>query len=1153
MSTVADKPEQASEERIKELEQELENQTRMNEMLRQQEEHLKEKLAASEEKRRKLKKNSEFVDSFPGKAARKLWTLWHNARGKAASAAMPEFHRPVGKAASRRDSTFTLRASSLKDIRIACIMDRFTLDCYAPECQLCELTPDKWRAEIAEFKPDMLFIESAWLGKEGLWYRKVAHAGRELYNLTEHCRMKRIPVVYWSKEDPVHFDSFFGAAQMADFIFTTEIDCVRKYKESFGHDNVYLLHFAAQPAIHNPIEKFERRDRFCFAGAYYHNYPDRCRVFDAFADVFDATKGLDIYDRNFGNARPEHAFPERYSDNILGSLDPSEIDVAYKGYNFGVNMNSITQSQTMFARRVFELFASNTVVVGNYSRGVNTLFGDLTISTNDAETLAEKLKSYCSDDEIMRRFRLLCLRRVLTEHLYEDRLAYIVNKVFGVNLRPHDPSVFICGFAKNNEEAERIIASYNRQNYKNCSLTIIGDVDISVSGITVINPEKAAKTAVESLFSGWVTVFNAEDYYGENYISDLMLSHRYSSADGFCKTDYYSNVGGEAVITTREHTYRPAEAAELRCGMVKTELIAEKPLTDLNGMSLSGSFLCTDEFGYCRSWQGDKCEKVDDIVITDAGVPMAELQKAAEEIRSENTTACMLDMEKFSDSLKANDNRILCSYGNGRLLIESTLPEDEAYFIWCRRSLSVKEFAEDGEVSIIFMGSGTTNFRGYCTFYDQERNRLATNHAVINRQLLCPVPEGAEYFLLSLKIVGADSFALTDIKIGAGTSILGGRFISRSNVMVLTNHYPSAEQPYHNMFVHKRVLEYRKSGLTCDVLRIHPSVKPGYREYMGISVAEGQQNLLEDVLAHSSIDTVCVHFLDRSMWRALSEHLDRLRIIIWCHGADIQPWWRRKFNFTEDQLEKQKELSEERMSLWREVFSAMKTHDITMVFVSQYAADETMQDYEIKLDKSKYRIIHNFIDTELFSYERKDVSQRNKILTIKSFSNKNYANDLTANAIIELSEKPEFDELEFDIYGRGALFAEETEPLRRFENVHLHEQFLTHTEIAALHKSHGVYIASTRCDTQGVSRDEAMSSGLVPIANAVTAIPEFVDENCGILVPADDSHGIAEGILRLHNEPEYFEKLSEAAAGRVRSQTSREHTIEKEIDLIRNK
>lgn len=87
-------------------------------------------------------------------------------------------------------------------------------------------------------------------------------------------------------------------------------------------------------------------------------------------------------------------------------------------------------------------------------------------------------------------------------------------------------------------------------------------------------------------------------------------------------------------------------------------------------------------------------------------------------------------------------------------------------------------------------------------------------------------------------------------------------------------------------------------------------------------------------------------------------------------------------------------------------------------------------------------------------------------------------------------------------------------------------------------------------DAQGVSRDEAMSSGLVPVTNAVTAIPEFVDDSCGILAPAEDYKFMAEGIKRLYYNPKLFESMSENAAKRVRSQSSKELTIGKEICLI---
>ena len=79
-----------------------------------------------------------------------------------------------------------------------------------------------------------------------------------------------------------------------------------------------------------------------------------------------------------------------------------------------------------------------------------------------------------------------------------------------------------------------------------------------------------------------------------------------------------------------------------------------------------------------------------------------------------------------------------------------------------------------------------------------------------------------------------------------------------------------------------------------------------------------------------------------------------------------------------------------------------------------------------------------------------------------------------------------------------------------------------------------------------------MSSGLVPVTTAVAAIPEFVDEQCGVLVPGEDYKAMAQGIERLYNEPEHFLQLSQNAADRVRRQTSKEFTIDKEIELIGN-
>jgi glycosyltransferase involved in cell wall biosynthesis len=140
--------------------------------------------------------------------------------------------------------------------------------------------------------------------------------------------------------------------------------------------------------------------------------------------------------------------------------------------------------------------------------------------------------------------------------------------------------------------------------------------------------------------------------------------------------------------------------------------------------------------------------------------------------------------------------------------------------------------------------------------------------------------------------------------------------------------------------------------------------------------------------------------------------------------------------------------------------------------------------------------------------------------------------------------------MEFRMIGDGPLFEETLAPLRKYRNVYIEQRFLNRDEIAALHKKQGIFLCPTRWDSHGVSRDEAMSSGLVPVTNAVAAVPEFVDENCGIVAPAEDAEKMAQGIATLFEQPERFAAMSEAAAKRVRKQSDAQQIIRAEIAAV---
>ena len=902
---------------------------------------------------------------------------------------------------------FTLKVKNLKELKVACIMDELSFFSYSPECNLLEITPNDWRAEIKSFSPDMLFIESAWQGKNGTWYRKIANGSEELCTLISFCKEENIPVVYWGKEDPLYTNTFMAVASLADFVFTTDIDSIQTYKIETSNPHVYHLHFAAQPLHHNPIELHDRKKSFCFAGSYYHRQIERSLLFDAFADYFISTKGLDIYDRNHNNriySMPEYSFPEKYKPYILGHLPSEEIDKAYKGYLFGININTITQSQTMFARRVFELLASNTVVAGNFSQGVKNYFGELTVCTDGVATLHSTLLNYCNEPTL-HKYRLKGLRKVLSEHLYEDRLSYIVEKVFGKNIKPALPHIAILSDATNEENKMYIKASFERQTHKNKSLHF--------SSSTLCEKE-----------IDYVAYFSPEDYYGVNYLLDMALATRYLSkeVDGISKGV--------------NQTYSFIDTLYLRNGIVKPCLI--KPLTELQEKgSLVGNFFSIDRFNYCRNYQGDICVDVDDIAGLNEGFSLSDIQNVAESVH---------------------------------------IPDVDTHIAYL------------------------------------SNNQIVSSFNTINAPNLL-----------------------------------------KSNTLILSNTYPSYDNLYRNMFVHSRVKAYQREGYHFDVLCSNFYSGDVYREFDGVQVIDGQIQVLSNILNSGKIKTICVHFLDEQMFTAIEPYLQYVRLLVWVHGSEIQPWWRREYNYSNDkELERAKTSSDIRMALWSRIFSHTLIDNMHFVFVSQYFADEVMEDYKITLPRENYSIIHNMIDTNTFNYIEKDISQRKKIFSCRPFASQKYANDLSVKAIQVLSKCKEFSDMHFHIAGSGKQFKEITAPLRKrkYNNVTIEERFYTHDELAALHKEYGVCLIPSRMDAQGVSRDEAMSSGLVPITTAVAAIPEFVDEQCGILVPNEDWQGLADGILKLYHNPELFKQLSINAALRVRKQSAAGFIIQKELALI---
>lgn len=1055
-------------------------------------------------------------------------------------------------------------------LKVACVMDEFTFGSYRYECDLMPLTPSNWKAEIEGFGPELLFIESAWRGKDDLWGSKVGHNGQELQDILAWCRQNKVPTVFWNKEDPVHFETFLTTAKQFDHVFTTDIDCIHRYKGALGHERVYLLPFACQPALHNPIELYERKDAFCFAGAYYARYPERTRDLGNFVCELPKFRPLEIFDRNFGKNDVNYQFPEEYQPYIVGTLPFEKIDTAYKGYRYAINLNSIKQSQSMFARRVFELLGCNTITVSNFSRGVRLLFGDLVVTTDNGEEMLRRLQLLGEDPLNSDKLKLAALRKVMQEHTYTQRLEYVLSKVTGTIRTQRLPEIVVVCEAQDRQQFDILRAHLNRQTYSQVRMVIITDAYQSsiVSDdprILVLKPAQLKKSSLGELVgnTSWVAAIVPGDYYGPNYLLDLALATRYSRADLVGKAAHFTLKGQDAELQSNELAYRPAQPLSARRSLVATEIIAGQPLLSwLKSLpSLVYSHeqsLAIDPFNYCENGSAQHEHigaKVNDLELN-LGMTIDQLLARAQSIAPMKVSHDSPEItgRDLAEMFCVKHNKFLdltVDVDNWR--VSSRLADGKHEYVYALNEVSLDQLnIQDRKLKLYLDCTPGLNMQLVVLFLDADKQRISHVMQHANRNQTSEVPPETAFVRFGLRAYASGNTEIKALVLGH-RNLQPSEMLGRSQHLVVTNHYPAYEDLYRNGFVHSRVMAYQEQNLNVDIFRLRKNEAVSYHEFQNVDVVTGCQTTLVKMLESGQYKSVLVHFLDPDMWEVLKHFTHQVKVVVWVHGAEVQPWWRREYNYSDEhQLAIAKIESEKRMAFWRETLTNMPAN-LKLVFVSRYFAEEVMEDVGFRIPEESYEIIHNPIDTDIFDYKKKPEGQRFKVLSIRPYASAKYANDLSVAAIKLLSKEPFFEKMEFRMIGDGALFDETLEPLRSFPNVKIERGFLKHNQIAELHKEYGMFLCPTRMDAQGVSRDEAMSSGLIAVTNDVTAIPEFVSNDCGILAAADDAQGMAEGIKKVIASPELFDKMSAAAHHRVMSQTAKKNIISKELALITQK
>ena len=371
-----------------------------------------------------------------------------------------------------------------------------------------------------------------------------------------------------------------------------------------------------------------------------------------------------------------------------------------------------------------------------------------------------------------------------------------------------------------------------------------------------------------------------------------------------------------------------------------------------------------------------------------------------------------------------------------------------------------------------------------------------------------------------------------------------------TKVLLVIKGYPNEDNIYSNMFVHNRVKKYIENGINVQVFCFNKKVNTNYI-YDGVFVEVGGHIKLRNIILRTIWDKILIHFAWKEIMKTIIKYRRNIELIIWVHGVEGLGWYRRLFNLKFNPIELIKFIGY--MFINTDQMLYMKRliceENIIFVFVSEWMKSiferDTLSIGKIK----KYKIIPNVVNENIFSYNKKQESDRLQILSIRSYDTKKYANDISVKAILELSKKDYFNELTFTFFGKGRLFRKTLKPLRKFPNVRILEKYLKSEQIKREHDKHGIILIPTRQDAQGVSMCEAMCSGLVPITSNNTAIPEYVDNECGYLT--NNLLEIVYAIEDLYLNPDKFLEMSKEASNKIINKCSSKVTIDEEIKLIK--
>ncbi|MGP9490381.1 glycosyltransferase family protein [Glutamicibacter sp. AOP5-A2-7] len=479
-------------------------------------------------------------------------------------------------------------------LKVAVILDDFSARAFEPEWECVFITPSDWESKLSVSNFDLLFVESAWAGNSKSWQYHltgVTAPRPDFVSMVQSFKKHGIPTVFWNKEDPPHFGDFLDTAKLFEYVLTSDERKIPDYQRELGHSRIASLSFAAQPTFHNPVRHVsqERRD-VAFAGMYFaEKYPERKEQMDivlggAIDVAHKLTYGLDIFSRQHGG-EAKYQFPAPYDSHVVGALDYNRMLSAYKYYKVFLNVNSVVDSPSMCARRIFEVTAAGSAVVSAPSAALSRFFEPSeVVEVTNREQAGHAIRSIVRSPELRDRMVHRGQRKIWKNHTYAHR-AEQVAEFAGIEIPVRDALSMTT-----RPKVSAVVSTIRPHQLKHILATVGGQTDVDVELVLVAHGFKIDRgsfakhaeeygvneyqildlsrnltlgdclnNAVQVAQGDFITKMDDDDLYGSAYLFDQVSALRYSGASVVGKQAHFMYLGDSDVtllrFAEREHQF----------------------------------------------------------------------------------------------------------------------------------------------------------------------------------------------------------------------------------------------------------------------------------------------------------------------------------------------------------------------------------------------------------------------------------------------------------------------------------------------------------------------------------------------------------------------------------------------------------------------